>query len=86
MLNDSAERSSLYAWARRHGLNDPYDFAIQYEEYWGDKERLAELARAWERRHLLARRARLEEQAEKLRRDIERVDNILEYVESYLYD
>ena len=86
MPNDSQERMKTYGWARQHGLNDPYDFAIQYEEYWGDKERLAELARAWERQHLLERRRRLEEDAEELRRRIELVDNGLERIEGYVYD
>lgn len=85
-LNDSPERNETYAWARRHGLRDPYDFAIHHEELWGDKAALAERARRWERDHLLDRKRRIEEEIKELQRRIEIVENGLERIETYEYD
>jgi hypothetical protein len=86
MNGDSVERNETYGWARRHGLHDPYDFAIMYEDHWGDKERLAERARQWERDHLLNRKKRIEEQMEELRRNLGLIESGLERVDEYPYD
>jgi predicted ABC-class ATPase len=86
MTDDSIERNRLYAWARTHGIYNPYDFAIMNEEHWGDKERLAEMARRWERDHLLDRKKRIEEQMEELRRKLEIVEGGLQLVDEYPYD
>jgi hypothetical protein len=83
---DSVERNETYGWARRHGLHDPYDFAIMYEEEWGNKERLAERARQWERDHLLNRKKRIEDEMEGLHRKLEIIESGLERIEEYLYD
>jgi hypothetical protein len=86
MNGDSVERNQTYEWARRHGLHDPYDFAIMYEDYWGDKERLIELARQWMRDHLLNRKKRIEEQIDELRRNLVLIESGLERVDEYVYD
>jgi hypothetical protein len=86
VIGDSVERSETYAWARRHGLHDPYDFAITYEDTWGAKEELAECARRWERKHLMDRKQRIEEEMKELRRKAETIENGLERIETYVYD
>jgi hypothetical protein len=86
LSGESAARSETYAWARRHGLHDPYDFAIHCEDLWGDKAELAERARRWERDHLLGRKGRIEEEIKELRRKAEIVENGLERIETYEYD
>lgn len=78
MSGDSAERSETYGWARRHGLYEPYDFAIQYDHLWGGMEDVIEAARRWQRRHLTERKKRLEGELAELRRRIEIVDAHLE--------
>lgn len=69
-MNDSISRSEAYDWARRHGLYDPYGFAVHYDYLWESAPDLAQEARRWQRRHLLERKQRLEEQAEELRQQI----------------
>ncbi|MFE0472670.1 hypothetical protein ACFW2V_13745 [Streptomyces sp. NPDC058947] len=86
MNGDSTERNKTYGWARRHGLHDPYDFAITHEEHWGNKERLAELARQWERDRLRSRRERIKQQIEELRRELELVESGFQYIDEYPYD
>lgn len=85
-MDDNAKRSETYAWARRHGLYDPYDFAIIYEELWGDKAKLVERARQWERKHLLDRKQRIGKEIEEMRRKVEIIENGLERIETYEYD
>lgn len=46
-MRDGEERNRTYDWARRHGLCDPYNFALHYSRLWGDPAELAEVARLW---------------------------------------
>lgn len=84
-MGDSAERNRVYDFARRHGLPAPYDFAIYNERSHDDPGGLADAARRWRYTHLTERRARLEEEMEELKRQIEIVDNSLERNETEGY-
>lgn len=86
MNGDSVERNDLYAWARRHGLHDPYDFAIMHEEHWGDREYLVDRARQWERDRLLDRKERIKEEIEELNRKLALIETGLQRVNEYPYD
>lgn len=76
-MGDSPERSKVYDWARRNSLYDPYDFALNYEEYHDDPGTLVHKARAWDHRHLTERRAQLEEEKADLDSRIQIIDNDL---------
>lgn len=80
-MNESADRSEVYAWARRNGMYEPYDFAVCNEDLWGDPEALAEAAKAWERKGIAARKAVLEEEMQELRSRAAILDADLERIE-----
>ena len=77
-LMDPPARTHTYSWARRNGLHNPYDFALHHEDSWGDAAALKEAARAWERRHLLDRKKRLEEELALIQERIQMVTNALD--------
>lgn len=78
LKSDSSERTKTYDWARRHGLYDPYSFAVFNEELWDDNEALAERARRWERDRLLDRKRDMEGRIDELRREVELIESSLE--------
>lgn len=77
----SEQRDRVYSWARRKGMHEPYDFAITCEELWGNDAFLVAAAKAWELKHLQARKDKLEEEIRELQSLIRIVDNDMERVE-----
>lgn len=85
-VNDSISRNEAYDWALRHGLYDPYGFAVHYDHLWESAPDLTQEARRWQRRHLQERKQRFEKQAEELRRKIEIVNAELERNETERFE
>lgn len=81
MPQDTAARNELYSWAMRHGLFEPYDFAICHEEHHGDRDALARYARSWQDRHLRSRLRDLEAKREELQRNISNLHDTLRHNE-----